>query len=206
MDTKWKWLAVVGVLGAGPAGADGWHGYASVGAGITLDHFSDWRAKGPALQAWLAVETPPGLSLGAVFETTQTWGQQFAEASNPSELSRVQLDYTAVGLEARLRFLGDKPVTPWVGARLAKSWSQPFTPNSAGQLRREDFDVTSMAFRVGVDGWISDRWGISIATALQFCDVKFTKDADGTSASAGVSVNMCAKPLQSIVAGPVLRF
>ena len=198
MGTKWTWLALAGVLGTGPAGAEGWHAYASLGAGITLDHFSDWRAKGPTLLAWLGVETPPGLSLGAVFETTQTWGQQFAEAQDPSQLSRVQLDYTAVGIEARLRFFGDKPVTPWLGARLAKSWAKPFTPNSVGQLRREDFDVTSMAFRVGLDGWFSDRWGVSLATSLQFCDLKFTKDptADST----------CAKPLQSIIAGPVLRF
>ncbi|RKG85262.1 hypothetical protein [Corallococcus terminator] len=197
METKWKWLALAAVLGAGPAGAQGWHAYASLGAGVTLDHFSDWRAKGPTLQAWLGVETPPGLSLGAVFETTQTWGQQFAQAQNPSQMSRVQLDYTAVGIEARLRFLGDKPVTPWLGARLAKSWAKPFTPNSLGELRREDFDVTSMAFRVGLDGWFGDHWGISIATALQFCDLKFTKDADNST---------CAKPLQSITAGPVLRF
>ncbi|RKH23038.1 hypothetical protein, partial [Corallococcus sp. CA031C] len=181
----------------GPAGAEGWHGYASLGAGVTLDHFSDWRAKGPTLQAWLGIETPPGLSLGAVFETTQTWGQQFAQARDPSQMSRVQLDYTAVGIEARLRFLGDKPVTPWLGARLAKSWAKPFTPNSLGELRREDFDVTSMAFRVGLDGWFGDHWGLSIATALQFCDLKFTKDAD---------TSTCAKPLQSITAGPVLRF
>ncbi|CAM3255074.1 hypothetical protein G4177_01405 [Corallococcus sp. ZKHCc1 1396] len=199
METKWKWLALVGVLAAGPAVAGGWHGYASLGAGVTLDHFSDWRAKGPTLQAWLGVETPPGLSLGAVFETTQTWGQQFAQAQNPSQLSRVQLDYTAVGIEARLRFLGDKPVTPWLGARLAKSWAKPFTPNSLGQLRREDFDVTSMAFRVGLDGWFGDHWGVSVATALQFCDLKFTKDADTDNSA-------CAKPLQSITAGPVLRF
>jgi hypothetical protein len=190
-------VAAVAVLGVGTeAVAEGWHGYASVGAGITLDYLSDWRAKGPALQGYLGVETPPGISLGALFEASETWGKQFESASDPSRLEHMQLDYKAVGLEARLRFFRDKPITPWIGARLSKSWARPYTPDDLGQLRREKIDVTSMAFRVGVDGWFSERWGLSLATAMQWCDVKFTKEV----------IQECTKPLQTVVVGPVLRF
>jgi outer membrane protein W len=111
-------------------------------------------------------------------------------------LDRSQLDYKAVGIEARLRFFRDKPINPWVGARLSKSWSNTFTPNSEGGLFREKIDTTGMAFRVGIDGWFNSHWGLSVATAFQFCDVKFTED----------SIKECADPLHSVIAGPVLRF
>lgn len=197
MRKLWRLVAAVGVLGVGTeAVAEGWHGYASVGMGVTLDYLSDWRAKGPALQGYLGVETPPGLSLGALFEASETWGKQFETARDPSQLDNVQLDYKAVGLEARLRFFRDKPITPWIGARLSRSWAKPYTPDDLGQLRRGKFNVTSMAFRLGVDGWLSQYWGLSLATALQWCDVKLSKEA----------LTECAKPLHTVVAGPVLRF
>jgi hypothetical protein len=198
MRTLWTSVALVGVLGLGTeAVAEGWHGYASLGAGITLDHLSDFRARGPALHGYLGVESPPGLSLGLLAEVSETWGrQEFPVAADPTRLERPQLDYKAVGIEARLRFFRDKPLNPWVGARLSKSWSSTFTPDDVGNLFRERIDTTSMAFRVGIDGWFSSRWGLSVATAFQFCDVKFTEEA----------IRECAEPLHSVIAGPVLRF
>jgi hypothetical protein len=99
-------------------------------------------------------------------------------------------------MEARLRFFLGKPVTPWVGARISKSWSSTFTPDEFGNLLRENIDTTSIAFRLGVDGWLSDRWGVSLATAFQFCDVKFTRDV----------FKECGEPLHSVILGPVARF
>lgn len=192
-----KWVALVGVLGVGTqAVADGWNGHASLGAGISLDHLSDFSAKGPALHAYLGVESPPGLSLGLLAEVSETWGTELRDAARDNRLERTQLDYKAVGIEARLRFFRDKPITPWVGARLSKSWGSTFTPDAMGNFLRENVDTTSMAFRLGVDGWFSEHWGISAATAFQFCDVKLTKD----------SVDECAKLIQSVIVGPVLRF
>ncbi|NMO20978.1 hypothetical protein HPC49_35820 [Pyxidicoccus fallax] len=198
MRTLWKSVALVGVLGLGTeAVAEGWHGYASLGAGITLDHLSDFHAKGPALHGYLGVESPPGLSLGLLAEISETWAQQrFPTSADPNRLERAQLDYKAVGIEARLRFFRDKPFNPWVGARLSKSWSSSFTPNEVGTLLRENIDTTSMAFRVGIDGWFNQYLGLSVATAFQFCDVKFTEEA----------IKECAEPLHSVIAGPVLRF
>ncbi|MCP3139976.1 porin family protein [Pyxidicoccus xibeiensis] len=198
MRTLSKWVALAGVLGLGTeAAAEGWQGYASLGAGITLDHLSDFRSMGPALHGYLGVESPPGLSLGLLAEVSETWGkQQFPTAADPNRLEKPQLDYKAVGIEARLRFFRDKPINPWVGARLSKSWSSTFTPNEVGNLFREKIDTTSMAFRVGVDGWLSSRWGVSVSTAFQFCDVKFTTDV----------IKECAEPLHSVIAGPVIRF
>lgn len=192
-----KWVAVVGVLGVGTqAVAEGWNGYASLGAGISLDHLSDFRAKGPALHAYLGVESPPGLSLGLLAEVSETWGTELRDAARENRLERTQLDYKAVGIEARLRFFRDKPITPWVGARLSKSWGSTFTPDEFGNFLRENVDTTSMAFRVGVDAWFSQRWGVSAATAFQFCDVKLMRD----------SVDECAKLIQSVIVGPVVRF
>lgn len=193
-----KCVALVAVLGVGTeAVAEGWHGYASLGAGVTLDHLSDFRSKGPALHGYLGVESPPGLSLGLLAEVSETWSQQvFPVAEDPSRLEQVQLDYKAVGIEARLRFFMGKPVTPWVGARISKSWSSTFTPDDFGNLLRENIDTTSLAFRLGVDGWLSDRWGVSLATAFQFCDVKFTRDV----------FKECGDPLHSVILGPVARF
>jgi len=192
-----KWWALAGVLGVGAeAMAEGWHGYASLGAGITLDHMSDFRTKGPALHGYLGVESPPGLSVGLLAEVSETWGQQFPVSGDLSRLERAQLDYKAVGIEARLRFFRDRRINPWVGARLSKSWSSTFVPNDAGKLFREKIDTTGMAFRVGVDGWFNEFWGLSVATAFQFCDVKFTDD----------NIRECADPLHSVIAGPVLRF
>lgn len=193
-----KWVALVGVLGVGTeAVAEGWHGYASLGAGVTLDHMSDFKSKGPALHGYLGVESPPGLSLGLLAEVSETWSDQvFPVAEDPSQLEEVQLDYKAVGIEARLRFFQGKPVTPWVGVRISKSWSSTFTPDDFGNLFREKVDTTSMAFRLGVDGWLSDMWGVSLATAFQFCDVKFTRDV----------FKECGDPLHSVILGPVARF
>ncbi|QDF00630.1 hypothetical protein [Myxococcus xanthus] len=196
MRKQSMWVAVVGVLCVGTdAVAAGWNGYASLGAGITLDHLSNFRTKGPALHGYLGLETPPGLSVGLLAEISETWGQQFPDAMRPGRLERSQLDYRAVGIEARLRFFQDKPITPWVGARLSKSWGSTFTPDDVGTWLRQNIDTTSMAFRVGVDGWFSDRWGVSVSTGFQFCDVKLTSNA----------LNQCAKLMQSVIAGPVLR-
>ncbi|WP_163785294.1 hypothetical protein [Myxococcus vastator] len=196
MRKQSMWVAVVGVLSVGTdAVAAGWNGYASLGAGITLDHLSDFRTRGPALHGYLGLETPPGLSVGLLAEISETWGQQFPDAMRSGQLERAQLDYRAVGIEARLRFFQDKPITPWVGARLSKSWGSTFTPDDVGTWLRTNIDTTSMAFRVGVDGWFSDTWGVSVSTGFQFCDVKLTSSA----------LNQCAKLMQSVIAGPVLR-
>jgi len=197
MEKRSKWVALAGVLCVGTqALAEGWHGYASLGAGISLDHLSDFRAKGPALHAYLGVESPPGLSLGLLAEVSETWGAQLRDAARQDRLEHTQLDYKAVGIEARLRFFQDKPINPWVGARLSKSWGSTFAPDELGNFLRREVDTTSMAFRVGVDGWLSDRWGLSVATAFQFCDVKLTRD----------SIDECAKLIQSVIVGPVVRF
>ena len=111
-----KCVALAGVLCVGTeAVAEGWHGYASLGAGITLDHLSDFHAKGPALHGYLGVESPPGLSIGLLAEVSETWGQQFPVAADPSRFERAQLDYKAVGIEARLRFFRDKPTHGLMG-------------------------------------------------------------------------------------------
>ncbi|MBJ6764587.1 hypothetical protein JGU66_27785 [Myxococcaceae bacterium JPH2] len=189
-------VALVALSLGTEAVAEGWHGYASLGAGVTLDALSEWRAKGPALQGYLGVEAPPGLSLGVILEGAETWGKEFSSEEDPAQRGRVQLDYKALGLEARLRFFRDKPITPWLGARLARSWAKPLTPDDLGRLRREKFEVTSMAFRLGVDGWVGEHWGLSLAAAMQWCDVKFTKNV----------FSECTKPLQTVVVGPVARF
>lgn len=192
-----KWMVLAAVLGVGTeAVAGGWHGYASLGAGIALDHLSNFHAKGPALQGYLGVEAPVGLSVGLLGELTETWGEKFPVSGDPNQLKSSQFDYKAVGVEARLRFFRDKPINPWVGARLSKSWSMPFAPDDFGQLTRKKFEATSMAIRVGIDGWFSERWGLSVASAVQFCDVRIPEDIQ----------DVCFKPLQSVVAGPVLRF
>jgi hypothetical protein len=192
-----KWVALAGVLGMGTeAMADGWHGYASLGAGIALDHLSGFHAKGPTLHGYLGAEAPVGLSLGLLAEVAEMWGEKFPTSVDPNRLESSQFDYKAVGIEARLRFFRDKPINPWVGARLSKSWSNPFTPDDFGELRRKKFDTTSMAIRVGIDGWFSERWGVSVASAIQFCDVRIPEDIQ----------DVCFRPLQSVIAGPVVRF
>lgn len=192
-----RWLVLTGVLGVGTeAVAGGWHGYASLGAGIALDHLSGFHAKGGTLHGYLGVEAPVGLSLGLLAEGAEMWGEKFPVATDPRQLESTQFDYKAVGVEARLRFFRDKPLNLWIGARLSKSWSNPFTPDDFGQLRRQQFDTTSMAIRAGIDGWFSERWGLSVASAVQFCDVRIPEDIQ----------DVCFKPLQSVVAGPVLRF
>ncbi|QSQ22140.1 hypothetical protein JY651_44585 [Pyxidicoccus parkwayensis] len=193
-----KWVALAGVLCVGTeAMADGWRGYASLGAGVALDHLSGFHAKGATLHGYLGVEAPMGLSLGFLAEGAEMWGgDKQPVADDPSRLERSQFDYKAAGIEARVRFFRDKTLNPWIGARLSKSWSNPFTADDFGQLRRKKFETMSMAIRGGVDGWFNERWGLSVATAIQFCDMKFPEDIK----------DVCFKPIQSVIAGPVLRF
>lgn len=192
------------LLWAGVAEAGGWRTYLSLGAGVALDHLSEWNAKGAALQGYLGVETPVGLSLGVIAEGAETWGQQAGElAQNPSEdaLRRVELDYRSLGLEVRMRFFRDRMISPWLGARIAISRSMPLTPDEAGRMVRQSFENTSTAFRFGLDMWMGEHWAVTGSTSWQFCDVR----SGGEELGFDVGVQ-CTRPIQTILLGPTLRF
>jgi hypothetical protein len=183
---------VVGLLWAGTSAAGEWRGYASASTGFVIDHVSGVRAKGGALQAYLGVETPFGLSLGVVGEGAETWGANI-------QGQQLQLDYRSLGLELRLRFLRDGGVNPWVGLRVAQSHSTPLTLDDFGSPRRMLHDGLSTAVRLGMDTWLGEHLGISVSTAWQWCDVR----VDGTTPTTS---GECAKPLHSILGGPTFRF
>jgi len=183
---------VVGLLWAGTSAAGEWRGYASASTGFVIDHVSGVRAKGGALQAYLGVETPFGLSLGVVGEGAETWGTSI-------QGQQLQLDYRSLGLELRLRFLRNGGVNPWVGLRVAQSHSTPLTLDDFGSPRRMLHDGLSTAVRLGMDTWLGDHLGITISTAWQWCDVRVDSSAEPTSEA-------CAKPLHSILLGPTVRF
>ncbi|HEX5750254.1 MAG TPA: hypothetical protein VFZ09_28745 [Archangium sp.] len=179
-------------LWAGTSAAGPWRGYASASTGFVLDHTSGIRAMGGALQLYVGVETPFGLSLGLVGEGAETWGATI----NGQQL---QLDYQSVGLEMRLRFLRDGGVNPWVGLRVAQSRSTPLTLDDLGSPRRMLHAGLSTAVRLGLDTWLGEHLGITASTAWQWCDVRVDSTASPT-------LDACAKPLHSILLGPTLRF
>jgi hypothetical protein len=195
------------LLWAGPAAARGWQGYFALGAGVALDHLSEWDARGAALQGYLGVETPVSLSLGVVVEGAETWGRKVGEVSQQASVDaekRVQFDYRSLGLEVRLRFFRERMLNPWVGARIAVSRSAPLTPDESGQLVRQSFESTSKAVRVGLDAWLGESWGLSASTSLQWCDLISRENSTGGSE---VTVRLgCNRPLQTILLGPTLRF
>ncbi len=192
------------LLWAGAAEAGDWKTYLSLGAGVALDHLSDWNARGAALQGYLGVETPVGLSVGVVAEGAEVWGHQLVDAAEqPGEesLRRVELDYRSLGLEVRMRFFRTRMISPWLGARIAISRSMPLTPDEAGQLVRQQFENTSTALRAGVDWWMGDNWAVTGSTSVQWCDVRSGGEELGF--TAGVR---CTQPIQTILLGPTLRF
>ncbi len=181
-------------LWAQAAQADEWRGYLSLGAGMALDRLSEWNAKGAAINAYFGVETPMGLSLGVYGEAVETWGEKFQEFQESP--GRVQLDYRQYGLEVRFRGFRDRMVSPWISVRLARSRSTPQTPDELGQLVRQEFQAMSAAVRGGFDVWLGAHWGLTGATSWQWCDVRFEKAA----------VRECAKPINTVLVGPTLRF
>ena len=182
------------VLWTGSAAAAGWRAYGAATTGVVLDHTSGVRAKGGALQAYLAVEAPFGLSLGLVGEGAETWGARLSG-------QQMELDYLSLGLELRLRFLRDGKVNPWAGLRVSQSRSTPLTVDQEGLSipRRMLHAGLSTALRVGVDTWLGEHLGLTASTAWQWCDVR----VDVSSASPD---DVCAKPLHSILVGPTVRF
>jgi hypothetical protein len=184
--------SLVVALWAGTSAAGAWRGYAAASTGFILDHTSGIRAKGGALQAYVGVETPFGLSLGVVGEGAETWGARI-------QGQQLQLDYRSLGLELRLRFLRDGRVNPWVGVRVAQSHSTPLTLDSLGSPRRMTHDGLSTALRVGLDTWLGEHLGLTASTAWQWCDVR-------VDSAATPSLAECAKPLHSILLGPTVRF
>jgi len=185
---------VVGLLLGGAARAGEWRGYLSLGAGLALDRYSEWSAKGAAINVYCGVEAPIGLSLGLYGEAAETWGQKFEDLQEGT--ARVQLDYQQYGLEARFRGFRDRMISPWVALRLARSTSRPRTPDEVGQLVRREFQDVSGAVRFGFDWWMGMNWGITGATSWQWCDVRLEKEA----------VQECAKPINAILVGITTRF
>jgi len=183
------------LLCAGTAHADGWRGYMSMGAGMALDHMSEWNAKGAAVNMYFGVEAPIGLSLGVYGEAAETWGQKFDDLQN-QDSTRVQLDYQQYGLEVRFRVLRDRMFSPWLALRLASSKSQPRTPDELGQLVRQEFQAVGGAVRFGIDMWLGEHVGATAATSWQWCDVRYETEA----------ARQCAKPINTILVGPTVRF
>lgn len=178
-------------LWAGTSAAGEWRGYASASLGFVVDHLTGVRAKGGAIQAYVGVEAPFGLSLGVVGEGAETWGANL-------QGQQLELDYRSLGLEMRLRFLRDGGINPWVGLRVAQSRSTPLTLDDLGSPRRMLNSGLSTAVRFGMDTWLGKHLGITVSTAWQWCDVRVD--------STGAAPNACAKPLHSIMGGPTLRF
>ncbi|ADO68609.1 hypothetical protein [Stigmatella aurantiaca] len=188
--------ALAGVLlFTGTAEAGGWRGYLSLGAGVALDHLSEWNVKGAAVNAYLGVEAPVGLSLGVYVEGAETWGAAVENLREDSS-HHVQLDYKQIGMEVRFRVLRDRMFSPWLSLRLARSDSRPLTPDEFGQLIRQEFANLSAAVRFGLDWWLGDHLGVTAATSWQWCDVRYEQAAD----------KRCAKPINNILLGPTLRF
>ena len=116
---------VVGViLWAGVAQAGEWRGYLGLSAGMALDRYSEWDAKGAAINVYFGIEAPIGLSVGVYGEAAETWGQKFEDLQENAS-SRVQLDYQQYGLEIRFRGFRDRMISPWASIRLAQSHSRP---------------------------------------------------------------------------------
>jgi hypothetical protein len=193
-------VTLVVVLWAGSSAAGPWRGYAALTTGAVLDHTSGIHARGGALQAYVGVETPFGLSLGLVGEGAQTWGASF-----DGGLSRTELDYMSLGAELRLRFMRDDKVNPWVGLRVAQSRSTPYTFKDLKDVDLEEAPMRmlqsglSTALRLGVDAWFGEHLGLTASTAWQWCDVRVDSDKSA-------SGKACTNPLHSVLLGPTLRF
>jgi hypothetical protein len=187
-------VAVGLLLWAGEAQAGEWRGYLSLGAGMALDRYSEWDAKGAAINVYFGVEAPVGLSVGVYAEAAETWGQKFEDFQEQS--GRVQLDYRQYGVEVRFRGFRERMISPWVSLRLARSRSTPQTPDELGQLVRQEFQAVSGAVRFGLDWWLGMNWGITGATSWQWCDVRYEKEA----------ARQCAKPINTLLLGPTIRF
>lgn len=183
------------LLWAAVAQAGEWRGYLGLSAGMALDRYSEWDAKGAAINVYFGVEAPIGLSVGVYGEAAETWGQKFEDLQQSSS-SRVQLDYRQYGLEVRFRGFRERMISPWVSLRLARSTSTPKTPDEFGQLVRQEFQSLGGAVRFGLDWWLGMNWGITGATSWQWCDVRYEKE----------SVRECAKPINTILLGPTVRF
>ena len=183
------------LLYASTAHADQWRGYMSMGAGMALDHMSDWDAKGAAVNMYFGVEAPMGLSVGVYGEAAETWGQKFNELQSQNS-TRVQLDYQQYGLEVRFRVLRERMFSPWVAVRLAHSKSQPQTPDELGKMVRQEFQAVGGAVRFGIDMWVGEHVGATAATSWQWCDVRYEAE----------SARQCAKPINTILVGPTVRF
>jgi hypothetical protein len=188
------WALAALLMWTGTAQAGEWRGYFSLGAGLALDRLSEWNAKGAAINAYFGVEVPMGLSLGIYGEAVETWGQKFEDLQQST--SRVQLDYRQYGLEVRFRGFRDRMISPWISVRLARSRSTPQTPDEFGQLVRQEFQDLSAAVRGGFDVWLGMNWGLTAATSWQWCDVRYEKSA----------IQECAKPINTLLVGPTLRF
>lgn len=184
---------MVALWAGSSSAAAGWRLYGSASTGFVIDHLTNVKARGGALQLYAGVESPFGLSLGLVGEGAETWGVDI-------EGQKLELDYQSLGLEMRLRFLRDGGVNPWVGLRVSQSRSTPLTWDDFGSIRRMLNSGLSAAMRIGMDTWLNEYVGISVSTAWQWCDVR----VDAADPTFGQSA--CARPLHSIMGGPVVRF
>jgi hypothetical protein len=182
--------SLVVALWAGSSAAAGWRAYGSASTGFVIDHLTGVKARGGALQLYVGVESPFGLSLGLVGEGAETWGETI-------EGQQLELDYQSLGLEMRLRFLRDGGVNPWMGVRVSQSRSTPLTLDDFGSPRRMLNSGLSAALRLGLDTWLNENVGITVSTAWQWCDVRV---------DTANPVSACARPLHSIMGGPVVRF
>ena len=115
------------LLWTGVAQAGEWKGYLGLGAGMALDRYSEWDAKGAAINAYFGVEAPIGISVGVYGEAAETWGQKFEDLKQNSS-SRVQLDYRQYGLEVRFRGFRDRMIS--------RGWRCGWRAASRGRRRR----------------------------------------------------------------------
>jgi opacity protein-like surface antigen len=194
-----KLLAVaVAVLGTNPASAaEGWHGYASLGAGVAMNPSGLMESTGPSLQLYLGVETPIGLTLGATLEGLTAWGGK-EPTVNGGLGRRTELSSRAVGLEARMRFNRDARISPWLGARVGYGFSESLAPGFQGstQWNAHSSEGLSYALRFGLDWRLGEQWSLSTSGSAQWCDVRYFADY----------TEECAGPLYGFLVGPSFRF
>ena len=191
-------LAVaVALLGTGVAKADGWRGYASLGAGVALNPSEFMGATGPALQLSLGVETPIGLSLGATLEGLSAWGDK-EPLVNGSLGRREELSSRALGLEARMRFLRDARISPWLGAQVSYGFSNALGPRYQGSSTwvPHRSEGPGFALRAGLDWRLAEQWHLSTYGSAQWCSVRYEP----------LLGEECTDPLLSLLVGPTFRF
>ncbi len=61
---------------------------------------------------------------------------------------------------------------------------------------RQEFQALGGAVRFGLDWWLGSTGASPAATSWQWCDVRYEKAA----------VRECAKPINTILVGPTVRF